>query len=216
MFKTIADCEVCSVMWFLNAKNVKPAEIHCQLVDIYGEKIMTDGMVRNEEDNEFLNKIVTGDETWVCHVTPESKQQSIEWRHSWSPTKKKLKQHCQHTKSCALCSGTDRAFCLLSSFPEVKPSMRYDIVKHCKNCIVQFKTKVAEECSVKALYCFMTMHVTFPLVSLETLFNNSVGSSSITRRTAPTRTFRLPLVLELEAGFGGRCLDSDDDAENSV
>ncbi|GBM68808.1 hypothetical protein AVEN_22280-1 [Araneus ventricosus] len=191
MFKTIsdpADCEVSSVIRFLNAKNVKPAEIHRQLVEIYGENVTTDGMVRkwvrqfndgrtnvhdearsgrlsvvndglvaivnekisenrrftlrmlcdefsqisktvlheivtnllnyrklcsrwvpkmfmdvhrtkllgsdltfltrySEEDNEFLNKIVTGDETWVCHVTPESKEQSMEWRHSLSPTK---------------------------------------------------------------------------------------------------------------------------------
>ncbi|GBN06026.1 hypothetical protein AVEN_254467-1 [Araneus ventricosus] len=49
MFKTIADpadCEVRSVMQFLNAKKVKPAEIHRQLVEIYGENVMTDGMVR--------------------------------------------------------------------------------------------------------------------------------------------------------------------------
>ncbi|GBN14943.1 hypothetical protein AVEN_267160-1 [Araneus ventricosus] len=49
MFKTIADpadCEVRSVIRFLNAKNVKPAEIHRQLVEIYGENVMTDGMVR--------------------------------------------------------------------------------------------------------------------------------------------------------------------------
>ncbi|GBN89067.1 hypothetical protein AVEN_72357-1 [Araneus ventricosus] len=49
MFKTIADpadCEVCSVIRFLNAKNVKPAEIHRQRVEIYGENVMTDGMVR--------------------------------------------------------------------------------------------------------------------------------------------------------------------------
>ncbi|GBO08708.1 hypothetical protein AVEN_101354-1 [Araneus ventricosus] len=49
MFKTIsdpADCEVRSVIWFLNAKNVKPAEIHRQLVQISGENVMTDGMVR--------------------------------------------------------------------------------------------------------------------------------------------------------------------------
>ncbi|GBN85665.1 hypothetical protein AVEN_216963-1 [Araneus ventricosus] len=49
MFKTIADladCEVRSVMRFLNAKKVKPAEIHRQLVEIYGENIMTDGKVR--------------------------------------------------------------------------------------------------------------------------------------------------------------------------
>ncbi|GBM02825.1 hypothetical protein AVEN_52008-1 [Araneus ventricosus] len=49
MFKTIsdpADCEVRSVIRFLNAKKVKPAEIHRQLVEIYGENVMTDGMVR--------------------------------------------------------------------------------------------------------------------------------------------------------------------------
>ncbi|GBN72183.1 hypothetical protein AVEN_3673-1 [Araneus ventricosus] len=49
MFKTIsdpADCEVRSVIRFLNAKNVKPAEIHRQLVEIYVENIMTDEMVR--------------------------------------------------------------------------------------------------------------------------------------------------------------------------
>ncbi|GBN35810.1 hypothetical protein AVEN_66281-1 [Araneus ventricosus] len=49
MFKTIsdpADCEVRSVIRFLNSKNVKSAEIHRQLVEIYGENVMTDGMVR--------------------------------------------------------------------------------------------------------------------------------------------------------------------------
>ncbi|GBN38082.1 hypothetical protein AVEN_233196-1 [Araneus ventricosus] len=49
MFKTIADpadCEVRSVIRFLNAKKVKPVEIHRQLVEIYGENVMIDGMVR--------------------------------------------------------------------------------------------------------------------------------------------------------------------------
>ncbi|GBN45960.1 hypothetical protein AVEN_111483-1 [Araneus ventricosus] len=49
MFKTIADpadCEMRSVIRFLNAKKVKPAESHPQLVEIYGENVMTDGMVR--------------------------------------------------------------------------------------------------------------------------------------------------------------------------
>ncbi|XP_023213404.1 putative uncharacterized protein FLJ37770 [Centruroides sculpturatus] len=49
MFKTIADptdCEVHSVIQFLNAKNVKPVEIHRQLVESYGENVMSDGMVR--------------------------------------------------------------------------------------------------------------------------------------------------------------------------
>ncbi|GBM58704.1 hypothetical protein AVEN_204380-1 [Araneus ventricosus] len=49
MFKTIADpadCEVRSVIRFLK---VKPAEIHRQLVEIYGENVKTDEMVRKEE-----------------------------------------------------------------------------------------------------------------------------------------------------------------------
>jgi hypothetical protein len=39
-------------------------------------------------DDEFLDHIVTGDETWVLHYTPESKCQSQEWHHAHSPTKK--------------------------------------------------------------------------------------------------------------------------------
>ncbi|GBO40419.1 hypothetical protein AVEN_193534-1, partial [Araneus ventricosus] len=45
MFETIvdpADCEVRSGIRFLNAKNVKPAEIHRQLVEINGKNVMTD------------------------------------------------------------------------------------------------------------------------------------------------------------------------------
>jgi hypothetical protein len=46
----------------------------------------------SEEGNNFLSCVVSGDETWVLHTTPESKQQSMEWRHTSSPTKMKFKQ----------------------------------------------------------------------------------------------------------------------------
>ena len=35
-----------SVIRFLNAKNMKPAEIHLQLCDVYGERAMSSSMVR--------------------------------------------------------------------------------------------------------------------------------------------------------------------------
>ncbi|KAJ4451520.1 hypothetical protein ANN_02984 [Periplaneta americana] len=41
---------------------------------------------------EFLDRIVTGDETWISHFTPETKQQSMHWRHSGSPVRTKFKQ----------------------------------------------------------------------------------------------------------------------------
>ena len=46
----------------------------------------------SEEGDNFLSHVVTVDETWVSHATPESKQQSMEWRHTSSPTKMKFKQ----------------------------------------------------------------------------------------------------------------------------
>ncbi|GBL54733.1 hypothetical protein AVEN_182212-1 [Araneus ventricosus] len=36
---------------------------------------------------DFLNRIVTGDETWVAHVNAETKQQSMAWCHTCSPTR---------------------------------------------------------------------------------------------------------------------------------
>jgi histone-lysine N-methyltransferase SETMAR len=195
MFKKIdspADCEIRSVIRFLNARNVAPVDIHRQICEVYGDNAMSDGMVRkwvrmfndgrvtvhdearsgrpsvvtddlveqvnnriranrrftistlssefpqisrtvlyeivavqlnfrklcsrwvpkmlsdehkekrlasaltfltryNEEGDESLSRIVTGDETWVSHVTPESKRQSMEWRHTTSPGKQKFK-----------------------------------------------------------------------------------------------------------------------------
>ena len=40
---------------------------------------------------KFLSRIVTGDEMWVHHYEPESKRQSMEWKHLGSPVKKKFK-----------------------------------------------------------------------------------------------------------------------------
>jgi hypothetical protein len=40
----------------------------CQQLDRYGN-----------EHNAFLNGIITGDETWIHHCKPESKQQSMDW-----------------------------------------------------------------------------------------------------------------------------------------
>ena len=49
MFQTIegaADCEIRSVIRFLNARTVLPIEIHHQICQVYGDNAMSDGMVR--------------------------------------------------------------------------------------------------------------------------------------------------------------------------
>jgi len=49
MFKTTEganDCEIQSVIRFLNARNVLPGAIHHQICQVYGDNTMSDGMVR--------------------------------------------------------------------------------------------------------------------------------------------------------------------------
>jgi hypothetical protein len=46
----------------------------------------------HKDGDEFLDHIVTGDETWIARITPESKQQSLQWWHTGSPKPKKFKQ----------------------------------------------------------------------------------------------------------------------------
>jgi len=42
------------------------------------------------DPNGFLSRLVSMDETWLYHYDPETKQQSVEWRHSSSPRPKKF------------------------------------------------------------------------------------------------------------------------------
>jgi len=49
MFKTIegtANSEIRPVIRFLKARNVLPSEIHHQTFQVYGDNVMSDGMVR--------------------------------------------------------------------------------------------------------------------------------------------------------------------------
>ncbi|GFX75153.1 histone-lysine N-methyltransferase SETMAR [Trichonephila clavipes] len=54
-----------------------------------------------EEGGDMLSRTVTGEETWVSHITLESKQQSMEWRHTSSTFKVKVKQTLSKRKIMA-------------------------------------------------------------------------------------------------------------------
>ncbi|UYV69280.1 hypothetical protein LAZ67_6003100 [Cordylochernes scorpioides] len=54
---------------------------------------------RETDGEEFLDSIVTGDETWVHYTTPETKEQYKQWKHTSSPKPLKFKQtfFCRET-----------------------------------------------------------------------------------------------------------------------
>ena len=67
MFKTIegaSDCKIPSVIRFLNARIVLPSEIHHQICQVYGDNVMSDGMVR-----KWVRMFNAGRET--CTMTRE-------------------------------------------------------------------------------------------------------------------------------------------------
>lgn len=43
------------------------------------------------DPDDFYQRLVTGDETWVYHKDPESKMESMQWKHRTSPTPKKFR-----------------------------------------------------------------------------------------------------------------------------
>ncbi|GFU71484.1 uncharacterized protein TNCV_1672801 [Trichonephila clavipes] len=55
----------------------------------------------HKEGDQFLERIVTRDETWVSHITPESKRQSMECRHTNSPVRVKAKRTISTRKDMA-------------------------------------------------------------------------------------------------------------------
>ncbi len=62
-------------------------------------RICTELLQRYQNEGEaFLEQIVTTDETWVHHYEPETKQQSMMWKHSDSPTVKKFKTRASANK----------------------------------------------------------------------------------------------------------------------
>jgi len=44
----------------------------------------------DKEGDAFLDRIITGDKTWVHHYEPECKRQIMEWKHPQSPIRKKI------------------------------------------------------------------------------------------------------------------------------
>jgi len=45
----------------------------------------------HEDGENYLQQIVTGDETWIHHYEPESKQQIMQWKHPSSPVVRTFK-----------------------------------------------------------------------------------------------------------------------------
>ena len=56
------------------------------------QKVAQDLLDTTSTDPEFLNTVITGDESWVYGYDLETKAQSLQWKHPKSPRLKKVRQ----------------------------------------------------------------------------------------------------------------------------
>jgi hypothetical protein len=54
--------------------------------------VMGKVQIHISDGEAFLSRIVTGDNTWIFHDTPDSKAELMTWKHPHSPAKEKLKR----------------------------------------------------------------------------------------------------------------------------
>jgi len=72
------DMRKLSAKWVPKCLNADQKRQRCQL----SEQILE---FFRRDPNDFLSRLVIMDVTWLHHYDPETKQQSMEWRHSGSP-----------------------------------------------------------------------------------------------------------------------------------
>ena len=65
-----------------------------------------------------MSRLVTMDETWLYHCDPETKQQSVEWRHSGSPRPKKFRVQKTAGKFLALIFWDQDGILLICYLPK--------------------------------------------------------------------------------------------------
>jgi hypothetical protein len=80
----VLDKRKLSARWVPKCLNADQKRQQCQLSEQLSEFSRCD-------PNDFLLRLVTMDKTWLYHYDLETKQQSIEWRHSSSPLPKKFR-----------------------------------------------------------------------------------------------------------------------------
>lgn len=81
------------------------------------------------QGDELFEHIITGDETWISYTNVESKQQSMQWRHSASPKAKKFKQ-ARSAKKIMATVFWDKKGILLIDFLEHGETINAD--KYCE------------------------------------------------------------------------------------
>jgi hypothetical protein len=109
-----------------------------------------------DEGEDMLNRIITGNESWVHHYQPKSKHSLLQWKHPSSPSTKKFKVIPSTGKVMLTVFWYSQEYCK----PLFRSIMKIWILHRTVNLCWSFRMQFAENIHVNWLegYCFiMTM-----------------------------------------------------------
>ena len=93
----------------------------------------------------FLKRIVTGDETWIHHYDPQSKQQSMQWKHTSSPSSRKFNVQASAGKIMCIIFWDAEGTLLIDFMPQKVTILQgFTTLTYSTNCVLPLKRSVEE------------------------------------------------------------------------
>ncbi|UYV61595.1 hypothetical protein LAZ67_1005470 [Cordylochernes scorpioides] len=117
-------------------------------------------LIQNEPD--FLNSVVTGDESWMFEYDPESKRQSCAWHTKSSPRPKKARMRKSRIKTMIIVFFDIRGIVHCEFVPQgetVNSAFYLEVLRRLKRRIAQVRTDIKD--TVKLHHHNATSHTAF-------------------------------------------------------
>ena len=201
-----------------------PSEIHHQICQVCGDNAMSDGiacaltilMRYHKEGDGILSHIVTGDKTCVSHITPESKQQSLHWKHTSSPKRKKFKQMFSTRKITCTVFWDRRGVLLVEFLPQdttVNPAVYCETLKKLKLAIQNKRCQMLSA-TVLLLHDNAQPHSAAGTQDLITSFKWEHMDHPLYSPDLVPSAYHL--FLHLKKFLGSKRFDDDDDLKDAV
>ena len=164
----------------------------------------------------MLSLIVTRDETWVSHITPESKQQSLHWMRTGSPKKKKFKQMLSTRKIMCTVFWDRQGVLLVEFMPQgttINSAVYCEMLKKLRRAI-QNKRRGMLSATILLPHDNTQPHSAAQTQDLITSFKwEQMDYSPYSPDLAPSDYH---LFLHLKKFLGGKRFDDDDNLKDAV
>ena len=102
--------------------------------------------VYNANPEDFHTRLVTGDETWLHHWDPDTKKESMQWKHPGSPPPKKFRTQPSASKVMATVFWDSKGIILI----DYKPAGTSITGEYYANVIKQLRVAIKEKKKGKA------------------------------------------------------------------